>query len=113
MAGERAAGTLDLHNQLLGRWTRLHTPDTNAPFWREEDGTRHSYGSLRCGLDSSMSRALREAHLVAIHDLAAAALDASQRGDRRETARLARAAGRLCGEIAGLWSPTAVEVPKH
>jgi hypothetical protein len=112
MRGEEPA-SLDLHSLVLGGWTRLHPPDTGTPFWREEDGTRHSYGSLRCGLDAGAAARLRDTHLSAIRSIAAAALEASASGDRGETARLARAAARLCGEIAGLWSPTAVEVPKH
>jgi hypothetical protein len=83
------------------------------PFWREEDGSRHSYGALRCGLDRHTASTLRAAHLHAIGRIAAAALDASERGDRRETARLAGAAARLCGEIRGLWPPYAVETPKR
>jgi hypothetical protein len=107
------AGSLDLQSPILGGWTRLNRPDTGAPIWREDDGTRHSYGSLACGLDAESARRLRDAHLTAIHSIADAALEASTTGDQRETTRLARAAARLCGEIAGLWSPSAVEVPKH
>jgi hypothetical protein len=91
----------------------VRPPDADAPFWRERDGSRHSYGSLRCGLDPGEATALRAAHIAAICQIAAAALEASERGDRRETARLASAAARLCGEVRGLWVPTAVETPKH
>jgi hypothetical protein len=104
---------LDLQSLVLGGWTRLNAPNADTPFWREDDGTRHSYGSLRCGLDDEAARRLRDAHLSAIRWIAAAALEASATGDRRDAARLARAAARLCGEIAGLWSPSAVEVPRH
>jgi hypothetical protein len=106
-------GRLDLRSSLLGGWVRVTAPDPVAPFWREEDGTRHSYGSLRCGLDGPMARELRQAHLEAIRRIAAAALAAVDQGDQRETARLAVAAGRLCEEIAGRWTPAAVEVPRH
>ena len=88
-------------------------PEPTAPFWRGEDGQRHSYCSLRCGLDADRARALREAHLDAICRIAAAALVARDQGDQRETARLAMAAARLCEEIAGHWPPSAVEVPKR
>jgi hypothetical protein len=108
-----SAGTLALHSPPLGGWTRVRPPDAGAPFWREEDGSRHSYGALRCGLDPPMAGMLRAAHVDAIGRIAAAALEASERGDRRETARLACAAARLCGEIRGLWPPTAVETPKR
>jgi predicted enzyme related to lactoylglutathione lyase len=57
-----------------------------------------------------MARELRQAHLEAIRRLAAGALAALDHGDQRETARLAMAAGRLCEEIAGRWTPAAVEV---
>jgi hypothetical protein len=83
-------------------------PDAAAPYWRESDGTRSSYGSLRSGLDRRLAAEVGEAHLAAIGEIAAAALAASERGDRRETARLA-AAARLCGEIRGLWPPSAVQ----
>jgi hypothetical protein len=108
-----SAGTLDLLSLPLGAWTRVRPPDAGIPFWREGDGSRHSYGALRCGLDGHTASALRAAHLGAIGRIAAAALDASERGDRRETARLASAAARLCGEIRGLWPPSAVETPKR
>lgn len=104
---------LDLPTDLLGGWVRVRAPDPAAPFWRGEDGTRHSYQTLRVGLRPGPVRRLREAHLAAIEAIAAAALSAAERGDRRETRRLASAAARLCGEIAGLWPPTAVEVPKR
>jgi hypothetical protein len=107
------SGALDLRSRLLGGWTRVRPPDVVAPFWREEDGTRHSHGSLRCGLDEAMTSELRQAHLEAIDRIAAAALAALDRGDQPETARLAMAAGRLCEEIAGRWTPAAVEVPRH
>jgi hypothetical protein len=107
----RRAGTLELHNRPLGGRARVRPPDRAAPFWREGDGSRHSYGSLRCGLDPGEATALRDAHLAAIGQIAAAALEASERGDRRETVRLASAAARLCGEIRGLWAPSAVEIP--
>jgi hypothetical protein len=91
----------------------VRPPDARVPFWRGEDGSRHSYGTLRCGLDPPMAGILGAAHVEAIRSIAAAALEASERGDRRETARLACAAARLCGEIRGLWPPTAVETPKR
>ncbi|MBD0282656.1 MAG: hypothetical protein ICV69_10750 [Thermoleophilaceae bacterium] len=107
------AARLGLSSALLGRRTTVRPPDPFAPFWREEDGTRHSYGSLRCGLDDAMASELGQAHLEAIGQIARAALAAFERGDRRETARLAVAAGRLCEEIAGRWPPAAVAVPKR
>jgi hypothetical protein len=110
---QRVEGTLDLPSPMLGGWMRLRTPDVGAPFWREEDGTRHSYGSLRCGLDLAKAKALHVAHLEAIDGIATAAVLASERGDRREARRLAAAASRLCGEIVGRWTPSAVEVPKR
>jgi hypothetical protein len=58
-----------------------------------------------------MAAMLGAAHVEAIRRLAAAALEASERGDRRETARLACAAARLCGEIRGHWPPSAVNTP--
>jgi hypothetical protein len=94
------------HNALSG----LRAPDPAAPYWREADGTRHSYGSLRCMFDERVAAELGEPHLAAIRAVAAAALAASERGNRRETARLATAAARLCGEIRGLWPASAVEV---
>jgi hypothetical protein len=109
--GRRAP--LDVRSALLGGWTLVWAPDPVTPFWREEDGTRQSYGSLRCGLDEDVTSELRRAHLEAIGRIAAAALAAFERGDRRETARLAMAAGRLCEEIAGRWPPAAVEVPRR
>jgi hypothetical protein len=109
----RRAETLDLHNRPLDGWTRVRPPDCAAQFWREGDGSHHSYGSLRWGLDPGETAALRDAHLAAIGRIAAAALEASERGERRETVRLASAAARLCGEIRGLWAPSAVEIPKR
>jgi hypothetical protein len=88
-------------------------PDPDTPYWHEAGGARHSYRSLLSLLDPRLAGAVREAHLAAIQRIAAAALSAAERGDRRQTRRLATAAGRLCGEIAGLWPPTAVEIPKH
>jgi hypothetical protein len=113
LRADETQGTLDQHNSPLGAWTRMRPPDAGAPFWREEDGTCQSYGSLRCGLDPPMAGMLGAAHVEAIGRIAAAAIEASERGDRRETARLACAAARLCGEIRGLWPPTAVETPKR
>jgi hypothetical protein len=96
----------------LGGLRQVIVPDPRVPHWRDADGTRHSYQTLRCGLESGPADGLRQAHAAAIHAIAAAALAAAERGDHRETRRLAAAAGRLCGEIAGLWPPTAVEIPK-
>jgi hypothetical protein len=93
--------------------TRVRPPDAGTPFWREEDGSRHSYAALGCGLDRATARALRAAHLGAIGRIAAAALGAPERCDRRETDRLACAAARHCGEIRGLWAPSAAETPTH
>ncbi len=107
------AGVLDLQSDLLGGWVRVTAPDPATPFWREQDVTRHSYGSLRCGLERGSAIALREAQLEAIGRIARAALAASDRDDQGETARLAMAAGRLCQEIAGHWPPSAVEVPRR
>jgi hypothetical protein len=107
-----ASAILDLRRS-RGGWTRLRTPDVEAPFWREEDGTRQSYGVLRCDLDPAGASDLRIAHLEAIDRIAAAALTASESNDRREARRLAAAASRLCGEIVGRWSPSAVEVPRR
>ena len=104
---------LELHSPLLGGRIRVRSPDPQEPFWHGEDGERHSYGSLRCGLHHEGVGELGEAHLAAIGLIAAAALEASRDGDQRETARLAMAAGRLCEEIAGRWTPAAVEVPER
>jgi hypothetical protein len=90
---EGRQGVLDLRSDLLGGWVRVKVPEPDGPFWRAEDGTRHSYGSLRCGLDAERARELRNAH--------------------RETTRLAVAAGRLYEEIAGRWTPAAVEVTRR
>ena len=84
-------------------------PDPEVPHWRTADGTRYSYGSLCCGGDARPAAELREAHLTAIRRIASAAMTAAERGDESETARLATAAARLCGEIRGLWPPSAVE----
>jgi hypothetical protein len=97
----------------LGGLRYAIAPDPQVPHWREADGTRQSYQTLRCGLEPGSARALGEAHVAAIQAIAAAALAAAEGGDRRETRRLAAAARRLCGEIAGLWPPTALEVPKR
>jgi hypothetical protein len=115
MSDDRTArpGVLDLRSDLLGGCIRVKAPEPDAPFWREEDGTRQSYGSLRCGLDAASARGLRNAHLDAIRGIAAAALAALDRGDQRETTRLAVSAGRLCEEIAGRWTPAAVEVTRR
>lgn len=107
-----ARAILDLRRP-LGGWRRLRAPDVEAPFWREEDGTRQSYGVLRCDLDPAGASDLRVAHLEAINRIAGAALIASESNDRREARRLTAAASRLCGEIVGRWSPSAVEVPKR
>ena len=96
---------------LVLRAIAVRGPEPDAPFWRGADGRRHSYCSLRCRLDAECAVVLREAHCQAIHAIAAAALAARERGDQRETARLAMAAGRLCGEIAGHWPPSAVGTP--
>ena len=99
--------------RLVLREIGARAPEPGAPFWRAEDGKRQSYCSLRCGLDGDSAIALRETHCGSICLIAAAALVARERGDQRETARLAMAAGRLCEEIAGHWPPSAVEVPKR
>jgi hypothetical protein len=67
----------------------LRAPDPAKPYWREPDGTRHSYRSLRCRLEPGLAAELRDAHLNAIERIAAA---------------------RLCGEIRGLWPASAVEI---
>jgi hypothetical protein len=92
----------------LGAGRRLIAPDPDVPHWREPDGTRHSYGSLRSGLEPRLLVELADAHLAAIARIAAAALAADGRGDHAPTARLAAAAARLCGEIRGLWPASAV-----
>jgi hypothetical protein len=97
----------------LGGSRHAIAPDPAVPQWREADGTRHSYLTLRCRLEPGLARELRPAHAAAIQAIAATALAAAEGGDRRETRRLAAAARRLCGEIAGLWPPTALEVPKR
>jgi hypothetical protein len=88
-------------------------PDPDTPYWREAGGARHSYRSLLSLLDPRLAGAVREAHLAAIHRIASAALSAAERGERRETARLATAAARLCGEIRGLWPASAVEIRRQ
>jgi hypothetical protein len=105
----RPEGTLDIRGLVLGGWIRVTPPDVAVPFWREEDGSRQSYRSLRCGVDTRTAARLAEAHLAAIHVIATAAVDAAERGDHRDTARLACAAARLCDEIRGFWPPSAHE----
>jgi hypothetical protein len=97
----------------LGADRRLTAPDPDVPHWREADGARHSYGSLRSGLEPRHAAELTDAHLAAIGRIAAAALAADGRGDHAQTARLAAAATRLCGEIRGLWPASAVEIPRR
>jgi hypothetical protein len=97
----------------LGGSRNAIAPDPQVPHWREPDGTRQSYQTLRSGLPRSAARQLGHAHIAAIEAIAAAALAAAEGGDRRETRRLAASAARLCGEIAGLWPPTAFEVPER
>jgi hypothetical protein len=92
---------------------RLTAPDPDVPHWREADGTRHSYGALRSGLEPRLADALADAHLHAIGQIAAAAIAACERGDHSGTARYAAAAARLCGEIRGLWPASAVEIPER
>jgi hypothetical protein len=106
-----ARSTAPLAAQGAGR--RLIAPDPDVPHWREADGARHSYGSLRSGLEPRHAADLADAQLRAIARIVAAALAADERGDHAETARLAAAAGRLCGEIRGLWPAGAVEVPRR
>jgi hypothetical protein len=86
----------------------LLAPDPEAPYWRDVDGSRHSYGSLRSVLGPRLAAEVADAHLAAIGRIAAAALAADRRGDHAQTARLAAAAARLCGEIRGLWPASAV-----
>ena len=57
---ERTATVVSL---VLGDRVRVMVPDPAAPFWRCQDGTRHSYRSLRCGLDPDHAGMLAEAHL--------------------------------------------------
>jgi hypothetical protein len=97
----------------LGASRQALPPDPQVPHWREPDGARQSYQTLRCGLEPGAARELGQAHIGAIEAIASAALAAAERGERREARRLAAAAGRLCGEIAGRWPPTAVEIPRH
>ena len=97
----------------LGGLPYALAPDPQFPHWREPDGTRHSYQTLRCRLGPGPAGELRRAHAAAIHVIATAALAAAERGDRREVRPLAAAARRLCGEITGLWPPTALEIPKR
>ena len=106
----RAARVVSL---VLGDRVHVMVPDPAAPFWRCQDGTRHSYRSLRCGLDPDHAGMLAEVHLEAIRRIAGASLSASEHGDQRETARLAMAAARLCQEIAGHWPPSAVEIQRR
>lgn len=87
----------------------LIAPAPEAPHWREADRTRLSCGSLRSGLEPRLAAELAEAHALSIRRIARAALAAKERGDHAEAARLASAAARLCGEIRGLWPPSAVE----
>ena len=89
---------------------RLLGPDPEVPCWRWPDHSRHSYGHLRARLDARLGAELREGHLAAIQRIAAAAVVAAERGEERETARLATAAARLCGEIRGLWPASASEI---
>jgi hypothetical protein len=97
----------------LGGGRRLIAPDPDVPHWREADGTRLSYGALRSGLELRLASELADAHLHAIGRIAGAALRAHERGDHAETARLAAAAARLCGEIRGLWPAGAMEIPRR
>ena len=101
-------GRLSAGAQLAAR-APLLAPDPEVPHWREADGTRLSYSSLRCELDPADWDELREAHLAAIRRIAAAAVAAAERRDGGETARLPTAAARLCGEIRGLWPACALE----
>ena len=107
------AGARRVVSLVIGERVRVLVPEPAAPFWRCQDGARHSLGSLRCGVDPDAADTLAEAHVEAIRRIARAALAASQRGDRGETARLAMAAARLCQEIAGHWPPSAVEVQRR
>jgi hypothetical protein len=109
----RAASALELSRPVAGGRMPVLPPEPDVPYWREANRTRHSYPALRSGLDREPAAELREAHLAAIHRIATAALSAAERGDRWETARLATAAARLCGEIRGLWPPSAVETRKR
>jgi hypothetical protein len=110
---EERRATLALPTAVGGGKTWVLPPEPDATYWREGGGARHSYQTLRRLLDPRLGAELREAHLAAIHRIAAAALSAAERGDRRETARLATAAARLCGEIRGLWPASAVEIRRQ
>jgi hypothetical protein len=101
----RPAAALRPNSQPPDGSIQAHPPEPATPFWRAVDGSRQSYPEA--------ASALREAHLAAIGQIAAAALQASERSDHGETIRLASAAARLCGEIRGLWTPSAVEIPKR
>ena len=94
-------------------WTEIEAPTAEQPYWHEADGTRHSFGSLSVGLEEDLAAELRDMHTTAVATLVGEALKARGDGDHLTVHRLSHAAGRLCQEIAGLWPPSAVAIPKH
>ena len=103
--------TLSIRSAALPVWTEVTPPSADQPFWHEADGTRHSFASLTVGIDDDLAAQLRGLHTRAIADLVSQALEEKCRGDGVTMRRLAHASGRLCEEIAGLWTPAAVAIP--
>ncbi|MBA2644349.1 MAG: hypothetical protein H0U80_02770 [Solirubrobacterales bacterium] len=105
--------TLSIRSAAFPVWTGIYAPTAERPFWHEADSTRHSFASLSVGLDDDLAAELRDMHTRAVATLVGEALKARGDGDHVTVHRLSHASGRLCQEIAGLWPPSAVAIPKH
>lgn len=79
------------------------SPDVDRPYWREPGGERTTFQEMVIGLDTQAARQLAERHAEAICALARAAAEARLAGNHAGARRLAHAACRLCGEVAGFW----------
>jgi hypothetical protein len=103
---------INVRSAAFPHWAALEPPSCERPYWSEEDGTRHAYRGLVGGADPATARLLRDAHLDSIRRLAEQAIERADHGDQREARRLATAAGRLCGEVIGLWPASVVAAPR-
>jgi hypothetical protein len=101
--------TINIRSALFPVWTQLAAPTVERPYWHEEDGTRHSFPSLLCGMAPEQADELREIHAAAVADVLRASMAARRSGAHHRARALATAAGRLCEETIGLFPPSAAQ----
>ena len=93
-----------------GSWTRITPPCPDRPYWSEvEDGTRLHFPTVLAGTSQTTDIDVGELHAQAVADITRAAITARRANDHARARELAIAAGRLAGEVSGLWSLSAVQ----